>query len=76
MAGEKSTLKAGLLAAFNQQINSTEDQPGPITQLSESQASAIVDAIISAINSTTVTHVLTAPNGPVTGSITLQSTAS
>lgn len=76
MAGEKATLKAGLLAAFNDQINSTDDQPGPITQLSEDQAAAIVDAIISAINNATVLHVLAAPNGPVTGTITLQSTAS
>ena len=76
MAGEKATLKAGLLAAFNAQIDSTDDQPGPITQLSEDQAAAIVNAVISAINSTAVTYVLAAPNGPVTGTITLQSTAS
>lgn len=76
MAGEKAALKAGLLAAFNQQIDSTDEQPGPITELSEAQANAIVDVIISAINSTTVTHILVAPNGPVTGTITLQSTAS
>lgn len=76
MAGEKATLKAALLAAFNAQINSTTAQPTPITQLSEADANAIVDAIISAINSTTVIFALAAPNGPVTGSITLQSTAS
>ena len=76
MAGEKAALKATLLAAYNAQIDSTDDQPGPITALSEDQASAIVDIIIAAINATTVLPVLTSPSGPVTGTITLLSTAS
>jgi len=75
MAGEKAALKAALLASFNAQINSTEDQPGPITTLSEDQAKAIVDIIIQAINGTLVSFLLVAPNGPVTGTITLESTA-
>ena len=76
MAGEKATLKAAMLAAFNAQISSTTAQPTPITQLSEADANAIVDAIIHAINSTTVIFALVAPNGPVTGTISLSSTAS
>ena len=76
MAGEKALLKSNLLTAFNAQIASTTDQPTPITELSEAQANAIVDAMISAINSTTVTFVLSAPNGPVTGNISLEATAS
>lgn len=75
MAGEKATLKAEILAAFQAQISSIEHQPVPITAISEDQADAIVDAIISAINNTTVVFTLAAPNGPVTGTITLQSTA-
>jgi len=69
-------LKAALLAAFQAQIDSTDDQPGPITAISEDFANAIVQAVSSAITSTTVTFVLTAPNGPVTGTITLTPTAS
>jgi hypothetical protein len=78
MAGEKATLKAALLAAFNDQINVTTPQPTPITQLSEAQANAIVDMVIAAINATLVVPLLVAPagGGPVTGTITLQSTAS
>lgn len=78
MAGEKATLKAALLAAYNAEITVTTAQPAPVTQLSQDQAAAIVDIIIQAINATTVTPVLVAPSGggPVTGSITLSSTAS
>lgn len=76
MAGESTALKAALLAAFNAQINSTDDQPGPITELSDDQATAIVNAIAAAISSTIVTFALAAPNGPVTGTITLTPTAS
>lgn len=75
MAGEKAALKAAILAAFQAQIDSTDDQPGPITAISEDFADGIVDAVISAINTTTVVFVLAAPNGPVTGTITLQATA-
>ena len=78
MAGEKAALKATLLAAYNKQINSTTAQPVPITELSQDQAAAIVDTIIAAINATLVLPVLVAPpgGGPVTGTITLSSTAS
>ena len=76
MAGEKAALKATLLAAYNAQINSTTAQPAPIIELSEDQAGAIVDIIIQAINATLVIPVLTSPSGPVSGSITLSSTAS
>jgi len=75
MAGESNTLKSALLAAFQAQINSTSAQPAPITQLSQDDATAIVAAISSAINSTTVIFALTSPSGPVTGTITLTSTA-
>lgn len=71
-----ATLKAALLAAYNQQIPNTTDQPGPVTELSDAQAQAIVAAVVEAINTTTVSFVLTAPNGPVTGVITLQAIAS
>ena len=76
MAGESAILKAALLAAFEAQINVTTAQPGPVTSLSQDQANAIVAAIVSAISSTTVTFELAAPNGPVTGTITLTPTAS
>lgn len=75
MAEESTTLKAALLAAFQAQIDSTDEQPGPITELSEDFSQAIVDAIKTAIDGTTVTFALVAPNGPVTGTITLTSTA-
>lgn len=72
MAGEKATLKAALLAAFNAQINVTTAQPTPITQLSEAQAAAIVDIIIAAIDGAVVTNILVAGPYPVTGTTTLK----
>lgn len=71
------TLKSALLSAYQAQINSTTAQPAPITDISDAHATAIVSAIKDSINSnTTVTFALTAPNGPVTGTITLNCTAS
>jgi hypothetical protein len=75
MAGESNTLKSALLSAYNAQINGTTAQPSPITQLSTDDATAIIAAINSAINGTQVVFVLAAPNGAVTGTITLQSQA-
>lgn len=72
MPGEYTALKAALLAGFNAQINSTTAQPTPITQLSDAQATAIINAIKTAIDTTLVLPVLVAPNGPVTGTITLK----
>ena len=72
-----TTLGSALKVAYTTQNANTAAQPAPLNTLSEDQATAIVSAIVAAINSNTaVTFVLAAPNGPVTGTITLTCTAS
>jgi len=72
-----TTLGSALKVAYTTQNTNTASQPGPLDDLSDAQASAIVAAVVAAINSNTaVTFVLTSPSGPVTGTILLNCTAS
>jgi hypothetical protein len=67
-------LENDLLAAYNAQIDSTTAQPAPIEALSEAQATAIAALIKAAIDNTNVAFTLAAPNGAVTGVISLHNT--
>lgn len=68
MSLDKITLKAEIKAAFNDQKGKTENQEAAIDDL----AQKITNAVENYVKSITVTSTfaLTAPNGPVTGSIT------
>lgn len=74
MALLKSDIKAAVKAALEaaQQETDPENREAAIDAWSEEIAGAIGDAIATGISDTTVVFTLAAPNGPVTGTITLQ----
>ena len=69
--GLKADLKAAILANINAQYAKDTGGAEAREDYSERLADDIADAVATAINGTTVTFALTAPNGPVAGTITL-----
>ncbi|MDR2449784.1 MAG: hypothetical protein LBD52_07485 [Prevotellaceae bacterium] len=71
-----STLKTAIKAAFDAEKDKTDDQFGSIDRISEAIAKAVATQIVQGINTAEVVPVLAAPNGPVSGSITITAAAS
>jgi tRNA A37 threonylcarbamoyltransferase TsaD len=76
MAVSISTLKTAIKAAFNAEKDKTDDQAGSIDRIAGAIAEAVAEQIVQGINTATVMPALAAPNGPVTGSITITASAS
>jgi hypothetical protein len=76
MAVSINTLKEAIKAAFDAEKEKIDDQSGSIDRIAEAIADAVATQIVQGINTAMVTLVLAAPNGPVTGNITITAVAS
>jgi ferritin-like metal-binding protein YciE len=76
MAVSISTLKEEIKAAFDAEKEQTDNQQASINRIAEAIADAVAKQIVQGINTATVTPVLASSTGSVTGTITIEASAS